>query len=294
MPEETTAAATSATPATTTTPDNSSASTTTTAPTLVPSSTPKPGFVGEDGKFQDGWLDRLPPEFAPSIPTLAKYRDIQSLAKAHGELQQLLGKKSEAINIPKEGSSPEEIAVFRKALGVPEKVEDYKLIPDKLPDGFVPNKELAAGAAAIAHRHNIPAKAMEELGAFYTASEEARSQVSAEMAMAELEQGKAKLKESWGANFEKNIERAARAARTVGLDPESPGLRDPEVIKALNRFAEMMAEDKLVSGDFSPSMQNGQYRAKDIMTNPKNPLYEKYQQGEKETVELVRSLMQHG
>lgn len=55
------------------------------------------------------------------------------------------------------------------------------------------------------------------------------------------------------------------------------------VVKALIRFAGMMSEDKLVSGEFSPSLQAGKSRANDIMTNKTNPLYQKYQDGDRET-----------
>lgn len=109
-----------------------------TEPPVTPPVTPPAaakGFTADDGNFQDGWLDRLPPELEGGKITLGKYRTLPDLAKAHINLQELLGKKSTAINIPGEGATPEEISGYRKAIGAPEKVEDYKLKPEKLPDG---------------------------------------------------------------------------------------------------------------------------------------------------------------
>ncbi len=289
MPEQTLIGAAD----TATTADTTSADTSASQQTTQASTTPV-GFTKPDGNFEDGWLDRLPAELKAGHPTLAKYRDLPSLAKSHVALQTMLGNKSSAVNIPTEKSTPEEVAAFRKALGVPETAEGYKLFPEQLPDGFVPDKELAKGMSEIAHKYHLPAKAMEELSARYIASQQASAEVATQQALAELEQGKEALKTSWGTNYDKNLGLAIRAAKTVGLDPNSAGLRDPEVVKALSRFASMMSEDKLVGGEFSPSLQLGKSRAKDIRTNPSNPLYQKYQQGDAETVELCRALDKNG
>jgi hypothetical protein len=263
----------------------------------TPPATPNPspaGFVKADGNFEDGWLDRLGDDLKPAHQTLAKYRSVQDFAKSHFELQQLLGKKSSAVNVPGEKSTPEDIAAFRKAIGAPEKFEDYKLKPEKLPEGIEWDEELGKGIAEIALKHNIPAAAMREITDRYLAGEVARGGVIQEMAQAEITKGLDTLKTEWGGNFEKNIGLAKRGAQVVGLDPNSPGLRDPEVVKALTRFASMMSEDKLVGGQFAPSQQVGKARANDIMTNKTNPLYEKYQNGDPETAKMVADLLKNG
>lgn len=254
---------------------------------------PSAGFVADNGNFADGWLDRLPPELKDGHQTLSKYRDLPSLAKSHVELQKLLGTKSSAINVPTDKSSPEEIAAFRKAIGAPEKPEDYKLKPEKLPDGIEWNEELGKGFASIAQKHNLPASAMRELTDFYLASEQARGQEMQKMLGDELKRGQEELRTAWGGNYDKNLALAVRGAKSVGLNPESPGLRDPEVVKALVRMAGMMSEDKLVTGGFSPTAQIGPARARDIMTNKTNPLFEKYQNGDPETVAMVRDLLKN-
>jgi len=279
--------------------DSAAATAQTTAPATdtttqaSPSSAPR-GYVGDDGSFADGWLDRLPGELDPAKQTLAKYRGLPELAKSHFELQQLLGKKSSAVNIPGEKSTPEEIAAYRKAVGVPETVDGYQLKPEKLPDGVTWDDATGKAFAEIAHKHHIPAAAMKELAALQLSQESMRAEEVGKMIGAELERGKQELQTAWGANFDKNISLAARVAQTVGLDPHTDGLRDPKVVQALVRFAGMMSEDKLVTGEFAPSMQAGKIRAKAIMTDKSNPLYAKYQEGDGETVELVRSLMRHG
>jgi hypothetical protein len=252
------------------------------------------GFVGADGGFSDGWLDKLPSDLDPYKPTLAKYRDFNSLAKSHGELQQLLGKKSSAVNLPGEKSTPEEIAAFRKAFGVPEKSEEYSFKPEKLPDGVSWDDNSAKQFAAIAHKHHIPAAAMRELAAHQVAMEEARSQEVFRQMETELSNGRQTLQNAWGANFEKNLGTAARVAKSIGLDPESPGLRDPAVVQALFKVSQITSEDKLVSPENGATNIPGKMRANDIMTNKQNPLYERYQNGDSEIIQLVRDMLRNG
>lgn len=265
-----------------------------TTTTTATTQTGQGGFIQPDGRFADGWLDKLPGELDGYKPTLAKYKDFTSLAKSYGELQSLLGKKSSAVNIPTEQSSPEEVAAFRKALGIPEKPEEYQFKPEQLPEGVDWNDEQAKAFAAIAHKHHIPPAAMKELAALQVATEAARAQEMGRQIEAELSQGKQALQQAWGQNFEKNLNTSARVAKSIGLDPNSPGLRDPNVVQALFKFSQLVSEDKLITGEGSPSLQPGRLKAKDIQTNPQNPLYARYQQGDPEIVQLVRGMLQNG
>jgi hypothetical protein len=241
-----------------------------------------------DGTFSDGWLDRLPESLTEAKPTLGKFKTFEDLAKSYSALQTVIGKKANAVTVPNEKSTPEEIAAFRKAIGAPDSAEGYKLKPEQLPEGLTWDDELAKGFAEIAHKHHIPPAAMQELTARFVASESAKLEQYAKAATAELETGRTELKKEFGANFDKSIVMAKRVAQTVGLDPNSPGLRDPNVVKALVRFGGMISEDKLSAGN---SAVPGTMTAKDIMTNPANPYHKRYQEGDTEVVGMVRDLM---
>ncbi len=247
------------------------------------------GLLNADGTFTEGWLDRLPEELAEAKPTLGKFQNFGDLAKSYVSLQTVIGKKANAVAVPNEKSTPEEIAAYRKAVGVPDAPDGYKLKPEQLPEGLTWDDELGKGFAEIAHRHNIPAAAMQELAARYMASETAKLEEYSKSANAELEAGKTELRKEFGGNYEANIQLAARVANTVGLDPESPGLRDPNVVKALVRMGKMVSEDKI--SQLSQGAQAGALSAKDIMTNPANPYHKRYQEGDLETVGMVRDLM---
>jgi hypothetical protein len=73
------------------------------------------------------------------------------------------GYKAKAIPIPGESSKPEEIAAFRKALGVPDKPEGYTY---KLPDG-TPEDTLSADemkkVLELVHKHNASPGLVQDL-----------------------------------------------------------------------------------------------------------------------------------
>lgn len=251
------------------------------------------GFVGEDGNFTDGWTQRLPEEMGEARESFSRFKSVNDLAKSYHGLQQLLGRKAHAVVVPNDKSTPEEVTAYRKALGIPEKAEEYLIRPEELPQGVDWNDDLARPFAEIAHRHNIPPSAMRELVAQQARLEAQRSQTMAEMVHEELQQGQRTLQEAWGAKYERNLGLAAKAAQMAGVDPQSRGFMDPEVVKAFARLADMLSEDHFVKGEHA-GFQGGAERARDIMTNPQNPLYARYQDGESDTVDLVRRLLQKG
>lgn len=251
------------------------------APTLLTGQTgdpnppsASPGWVGDDGAFADGWADKLPPELKEAIPTATRYKSVPEMVKALHHANQALGKKG--VIIPTEKSSPEEIAAYRQAIGVPESPEGYKLKPEQLPEGMTWNDDLAKPFAEIAHKHNIPPAAMSELVGLHLAQQQATMQAAAGMIDQQIEQGMSTLKETWKADTEKNLAFVGRVAKTLGLDPSSPGLTDPQVVIALERAGKMFAEDKLVRSDSAATLMPGKVRANEIMTNPSDPLFADY------------------
>lgn len=254
-------------------------------------------YFNAEGAFADGWIDKLPEGFIPkddheAFKThVAKYKNPLEVIKSDFNKERMLGKRG--VFIPGEGSTPEEVAAFRKAIGVPESADGYNLKPEKIPDGLDWNDDLVKPYAEIAHKYNIPAKAMQELVAQNLQTETLRKQQMETAIMQDLESGRAELKQTYGSEFDAKINLAKRAAASVGVDPTSRGFLDPAVVKGFVRLAEMIDEDRLPNGD-SRISQGGMARAKDIMTNPSNPYHHKYQSGDEDTVAMVRSLMQQG
>jgi hypothetical protein len=216
--------------------------------------------------------------------------DTESLAKSYQGLEQLLGKKAQAVFPPNDKSTPEEVAAYRKAVGVPDSPEGYNLKPEKLPEGVNWDESVAKRAAELAHKHNVPVSAMQEFMQFDMERAAMMQQAAAGMIDTQLESGRAELQKVYGDKFGEKIELARRAAVTAGVDPASHGFVDPQVVKAIVTLAEKLSDDKLVEGN-QTGVSSTRARARDIMTNQSNPLYTRYQEGDSEVVDQVRRML---
>ena len=216
--------------------------------------------------------------------------NVEALAKSYDVAQRALGRKAQAVLPPTEKSTPEEVAEYRKAIGVPESPEAYNLKPEQLPEGVTWDDNVAKKAAELAHKHNVPAAAMQEFMKFDMERAALMNQAAAGMIEAQLESGRAELQKVWGDKMPEKIELARRAAVTAGVDPSSQGFVDPQVVKAIVNLAEKLSDDKLVSGD-QTGVSSTRARARDIMTNQANPLYARYQEGDSEVVDQVRRML---
>lgn len=239
---------------------------------------PAPAAVGEK------------PEWLPEKFWTDKGPHVEGILKSYQAMEQLLGKKAQAIVPPNEKSTPEEIAEYRKAIGVPDAPEGYNLKPEQLPEGITWDDNVAKRAAELAHKHNVPAAAMQEFMKFDMERAALMNQAAARMIETQLETGRAELQKVWGDKMPEKIELARRAAVTAGVDPSSQGFVDPQVVKAIVNLAEKLSDDKLVAGD-QTGVSSTRARAKDIMTNQANPLYTRYQEGDAEVVDQVRRML---
>lgn len=230
------------------------------------------------------------PEWLPEKFWRDDKADVEALSKSYQGLEQLLGKKANSVPVPNEKSTPEEVAAYRKAVGVPDSPEGYKLKPEQLPEGVTWDENVAKRAAELAHQHNIPAAAMQDLMKFDMDRAAMMNQAAANMIESQLESGREELQRVYGDKMGEKIELARRAALTAGVDPSSSGFVDPQVVKAIVSLAEKLSDDTLVKGD-QTGVSSTRARARDIMQNKANPLYERYQNGESEVVDQVRRML---
>jgi hypothetical protein len=243
-----------------------------------------------------GATDAPPPAIAEKPDWLeAKFwtdkgPNVEELAKSYEVAQRALGRKAQAVVPPTEKSTPEEVAEYRKAIGVPDSPEGYNLKPEQLPEGVTWDDNVAKKAAELAHKHHIPAAAMQEFMKFDMERAALMNQAASHMIEAQLEAGRVELQKVWGDKMPEKIELARRAAVTAGVDPSSQGFVDPQVVKAIVSLAEKISDDKLVAGD-QTGISSTRARANDIMTNQSNPLYARYQSADPEVVDQVRRML---
>lgn len=255
-----------------------------------------PSFLGSQ-QPQSQEQDSTPaekPEWLPEKFWRNDAPDVESLAKSYDGLEKLLGKKAQAVVPPNEKSTPEEVAAYRKAIGVPNDPSGYGLTrPDNLPEGVTWDDNVAKQVADIAHKHNIPASALQELMMFDLQRSADSTRAAAALIQETLTQGKQELQRVYGEKMPEKLGLAERVVATAKGNPKSWGFGDPEVVKVLAETGAMLSDDKLVEGG-QATFSSAKARARDIQTNAANPLHQRYVDGDPEIVDQVRRMITSG
>ena len=252
------------------------------------------GWINRDGSFIPDWTQRLPDDVRSEAEGLKKFGNVNDLVRSYVNAERLIGKKG--IHIPDEKSTPEQIAEFRKSLDVPDKPEDYAVKPENIPEGLEWNEDLAKQFTEIAHKHNVPKRAMKDLAQKFQDLETMRVRAGWEMAQAEskrrYEEGVRELESAWGPQTPKQIELVQRAAARYGTPVDTPGFSDPNIVKFVAKMAASISEDTFVTPNGAGSSMGPRERALDIIQNPENAEYKAYRSGHKPTQAKVQDLIE--
>lgn len=197
-----------------------------------------------------------------------------------GNLANLAGKKG-LEPLPKDAPAElvaERTALMRKLNNVPEKPDGYGIKkPDGVPDDQW-NGEYVGGVLGILHKHNASPELVQELVKM-DQDFAGKLRAGGEAAQAETlkKEGEA-LRTAFGSDFDKKLGSAKRVAATLGLDVNDPAIgNSSKLIIALSKVADMVSEDKLVSGDGGADFGKGdREKALDIVNNPANPLHKAF------------------
>lgn len=247
------------------------------------------GILGKDGAFTDGWTTKA---FGPD------YTGPLASAKTVGEVDKLLRDNMAAargkLEWPGEKATPEQIAVIRKLTGAPEKADGYgDLRPETIPAELW-DKTSEGKLQALAHKHHLPPAALKEIVGLYAESLDAAVKSNeASFATQRAAEG-AKLKAEFGKDYDGSMHAAKRMALTLGMSIDDPVFNNAAVVIAMAKMAKLAGEDRLVNGATQGLAATPKAQANAIMTDKANPLYAKYQEGDKDTVSLVTNLLSQG
>ncbi len=188
------------------------------------------------------------------------------------------GKMEGYIKVPGENATPEEVAAYRKAQGVPDAPDGYEL---KKPEGelgnFYNEEEVKAFAAKAAELGLTKAQA--------AALAEWRLGLSKEFDDKEREEGRAFLAErdkvfteAWGAKKDAELVDAQRMLLTLdhSLKPELVNFLEPKLVVALAAFAKKLNPDTMVAKEQFENKLTPSSLSNDIVTNKSNPDYEAF------------------
>jgi hypothetical protein len=241
------------------------------------------GLYGDDGKIDKTAFDRLPDHLKSHKDLFAKYDSVDGLLSGFANAHSMAVKKAMA---PLNGTEPPEIVAERKTLldtinNVPKDLKGYGITrPDDLPEMFW-NEEAAGNFAKIAQKHSLSPAAVKELLDLQLGSTKTEiakgQQMEQDYYAGEQTKFEAAMQKG-GIALEKANDLALRAAGALGIDPKSPVFKNGDVRMALVRAANLLSEDKLVTGAASGGDGQKSFldQARDIANNPQNPMYKAF------------------
>ena len=166
-------------------------------------------------------------------------------------------KLSRAIFPPSEESSEDEVAVFRRKIGVPESPDAYNVSP---PPELAPilaadpkNNLAARDFAEKMHAAGAPVAAVQAAADWYYERLADQTAEFARQRDAQIREAEENLLKEWGPDYERNLEYARRSAQSFGGDAlieclEQAGIgNDPVVFRALYRIGRELGEDEIFS-----------------------------------------------
>lgn len=230
-------------------------------------------YLGEDGAFQENWLDNVPEDTFEKDDTgkakqgdLADHKSIASIVKSYLNKDKLLGT---AIQPLAEDATDEQKAAHRVRVGCPDKVEGYEIVKPALPEGMALDEELITNATKYAHDNYVPKDVFE--GLVKMVLERQLSQIkqlnvaqaeTATKAQADadkvIETAENELKGKWGADYPANIEMANRFYDLPGDDNINKAFTDlmaekglnnhPAVVEFFREAYKLVKEDEIPGG----------------------------------------------
>lgn len=175
----------------------------TAAPNTADAAAKPDGFT-----WPENWRDKLAGGDDKLKNLLSRYTAPDAFAKAYKELRAAHDSrkpaKEEVGDLP-ENATPEQLAAWRKAKGVPEKPEDYEF---EVPEG----KELADAEyeilmdfAKTMHDSNMPAETVKKISSWFLEYEETIAQRNADKAYQARLDTEEKLRAEWGGGYKANV-----------------------------------------------------------------------------------------
>lgn len=186
-------------------------------------------------------------------PSVAKFKDPTNLLKSYIESEKALGSR---VAIPDKNSKPEDVAAFRKKIGVPDNIDGYKLSEVKdLHKSLSVTPEGTKAFLEVAHKLGIPNEAADKLNEWFLkrVSENVTAKEAADTKA--LTEATALLQKEWGDKFNENLEGAKKFAELLGgkeiADKLGADGSNPALLRLLYKCSTALGEDaikKLNSG----------------------------------------------
>lgn len=218
----------------------------------------------EDAKTESDWRKKLAGDDDKLLKQLGRYASPDAFGKAYRELQKKLS-SGVILKAPAEDAAPEELAQYRKALGVPDDISGYKF-DAPLSD---PEKPMVESLLKELHSVHAPPQVVAKIAEWYGAfAEEQNNQIS-ETARRNTKEAEIQLIEEFGPRelktnltlskrfLDDRVGDSSKITELTLIDGTPLG-SNPEFIRMMTGIAREYASDNLINavgGDTGTSIQ---------------------------------------
>lgn len=179
------------------------------APLAVSGDTPPPAESpppAPEFTWPEDWAAKLAGEDEKTLGLLKQYKSPAEMAKAFKELRKAFDarKPGAPLKLP-ENPTEEQVAEYRKAIGVPEKPEDYQV---ELPEGVELDpvgQVIQEDFLKTAHSLNMPPEMVQKTLNWFSELTAVQQQLRADQAAETRRQTEAELRKEWGGDFSGNV-----------------------------------------------------------------------------------------
>lgn len=174
------------------------------APLAAGGSTPDDQAKKVEAIWRDDWRQQIAGEDRAALAKLEKFDTPAALAKALAETEKKLETAGTKPALAKD-ATPEQVAEYRKALGIPEKADGYEIKPS---NGYVFGEADAPALdsfRAFAHEHNWTPEQVQQGGEWYARMQEDVANQQAEADAGYKSQAEDTLRAQWGGDYRRNL-----------------------------------------------------------------------------------------
>lgn len=191
----------------------------------------------------------------------AKFTSPRDVVKSYASLQSRLGR---SVVKPGPDASAEEVACYRRQLGVPENADGYDLrLPEGLPESLRPDtagEALQQDFAAAMHEAGASNEVVQKALDWYYGSLGQSLEQQQKMGAERRAEAEAELRQDWGGDHQRNLAFAQRAVQEFGGEElmsllesqEADGMKlgdHPAVVRTFASIGRRVGEDTPLSGE---------------------------------------------
>lgn len=202
--------------------------------------------VAAPADWPEDWRAKMVGEDKDALKAIERYKSPQDVAKALREAQKKISSGQTKPELPKDATE-EQIAAYRKEIGVPDKPEGYLAA---LPNGLVigeADKPIADSFLAAAHESNMPPEFVGKALDWYYGLKEKQAAEEQQTILDRRRAAQDELRAEWGAEFRANVN-----SITAFLDT-APAMADGTPFK--NALMGARLEDGSLMGDHPDFMR---------------------------------------